>query len=183
MSRDNDGFFEACSPFAAFFAVFVCACAYGYFIKFAGILMAICVVVAVVLCIAAACESIYKSYKNTEIDTLKHYKVKLNTTNYYNWWENIANELDPRQSSTFKSTIFDADKLLDLALCESGFNGDTMRDRLISANKYFSDPDAVWDAHKLRNNLAHAVGFHITFTKAKNALSAYKQALKDLGAL
>jgi len=46
-----------------------------------------------------------------------------------------------------------------------------------------SDKEAVWQAHKLRNHLAHEVGFEITPSHAREAIAAYQRALKDLGAL
>jgi len=43
--------------------------------------------------------------------------------------------------------------------------------------------NAVWYAHKLRNQIAHEHGFKIDYAQAKHALSTYRQALKDLGAI
>jgi hypothetical protein len=83
-----------------------------------------------------------------------------------------------------KNAIMEADKLLDYAMRESGFPGQTMGERLKSPQaKRFSDLDAVWRAHKLRNNFAHEVGADLVVSQAKEALRGFERGLKDLGAL
>ena len=66
---------------------------------------------------------------------------------------------------------------------EIGIPGKTMGDRLKKANDRFSDINAVWRAHKLRNAIAHETDLEITYQQAANALMIYKKALKDLGAI
>lgn len=78
--------------------------------------------------------------------------------------------------------IFEADKLLDHALKNRGFRGDTMGDRLKDANRAFMNTDAVWRAHKLRNRLAHEQNVGVSNGQADQALSSFRAALKDLGA-
>lgn len=79
--------------------------------------------------------------------------------------------------------IMEADKLLDHALKARGFAGETMGDRLKSANKAFMNTQAIWDAHKLRNRLAHEQNVQVSGMAADNALRALKAGLKDLGAM
>lgn len=82
-----------------------------------------------------------------------------------------------------RTAVSEADKLLDLALRQSGARGDTMGERLKSSGKRFSNLNAIWRAHKLRNALAHEVGFDLVPSQAKEALADFKQGLRDLGAL
>ena len=86
-------------------------------------------------------------------------------------------------ASGLKSAINEADKLLDYALREAGASGETMGDRLRSAGARFSNRNDVWRAHKLRNALAHEVGFDLVPSQAKEALSDFEQGLRDLGAI
>jgi hypothetical protein len=76
--------------------------------------------------------------------------------------------------------ILDADKLLDLALKKRGYVG-SVGDKLKSAKVMFSDLDGIWSAHKLRNKVAHEVGFEPSEKQADAALSQFKQGLVDLG--
>lgn len=95
----------------------------------------------------------------------------------------IENKLRQENPATFVTTIIEADKLLDKALMEMGVPGKTMGDRLKRSGDKFTDINAVWRAHKLRNAIAHETDLEISYKQAFNALNIYKQALKDLGAI
>ena len=95
----------------------------------------------------------------------------------------IENKLKQDNPASFITTIIEGDKLLDKALIEMGTSGKTMGDRLKRAGNKFSNLNAVWRAHKLRNVIAHEPDVEISYKQAFNALSIYKQALKDLGAI
>ena len=86
-------------------------------------------------------------------------------------------------ASGLKSAINEADKLLDHVMKQVGYPGDKMSDRLKLAGPRFTDRNNVWRAHKLRNALAHEIGFDLVPSQAKEALADFEQALKDLGAL
>jgi len=95
----------------------------------------------------------------------------------------IENKLDPNNPATYMTTIIESDKLLDKALMEMGAPGKTMGERLKKYGSRFSNLNAVWRAHKLRNVIAHESDTSISYKQAQNALTIYKQALKDLGAI
>ena len=86
-------------------------------------------------------------------------------------------------ASGLKSSINEADKLLDHVMKQLGYPGERMGDRLKLAGPRFTDRNAVWRAHKLRNALAHEIGFDLVPSQAKEALRDFEQALKDLQAL
>ncbi len=102
---------------------------------------------------------------------------------YQTAWLRIENELDKDNKATYNNVIIEADKLLDKALNEMGVPGKTMGERLKKSSTRFSQLNAVWYAHKLRNQIAHEHGFSIEYTQVKHALSSFKQALKDLEAI
>jgi ABC-type lipoprotein release transport system permease subunit len=79
--------------------------------------------------------------------------------------------------------VIDADKLLDEALKKKGYKGKTMGERMVSAQRTFSNNDGVWYAHKLRNRLVHEPNVRLKKNEAKSALAGVRQGLKDLGAL
>ena len=96
----------------------------------------------------------------------------------------IENSLKKKNEASYAMTIIEGDKLLDKALCEMGVPGRTMGDRLKKVGKEkFTELNAVWHAHKLRNQIAHETDFKPEFRQAQHALETYKQALKDLGAI
>ena len=75
--------------------------------------------------------------------------------------------------------IIQADKLLDQALKERGFSGDTMGERLKSSHA----GDKVWAAHKIRNRIAHETDVRLNPVMVAQALRGFKQGLKNIGAL
>ena len=108
---------------------------------------------------------------------------KFNTNEYQTRFLEIENKLNKDNSATFIVAIINADKLLDRAMHEMGIPGKTMGDRLKRAGGHFTDVNAIWRAHKLRNLIAHESDIEISYKQASNALIIYKQALKDLGAI
>lgn len=86
-------------------------------------------------------------------------------------------------SAGWQLAIFEADKLLDHALKARGYGGQTMGDRLKSAGSSFMNRDTVWQAHKLRNRLAHEQNVQLNAIVVDQALRGFKGALKDVGAL
>jgi hypothetical protein len=76
-----------------------------------------------------------------------------------------------------------ADQLLDNVLKKRNKVGKTMGERMVSAQNDFSNNDAVWQAHKFANHIRHTNDESLQETDVKAALIAFRQALRDLGAL
>lgn len=109
-------------------------------------------------------------------------KRYLDKAHYQCSWLEIENSLSADHPATSELAIIKADKLVDQALRERGFAGQTMGERLRSADRVFADKDTLWRAHKLRNKIAHE-DIKVEFNTARKVLPAYRQALKDLGAI
>lgn len=107
----------------------------------------------------------------------------LNREKYQTKWLEIENSLVRANPATFPLAIMNADKLVDQALKERRFKGDTMGERMKSAQSTWRNANHVWGAHKIRNQLAHETDYTVDYTTAARALAAFKQALKDLGAI
>lgn len=110
-------------------------------------------------------------------------KTKLDVTRYQTKWLVIENSFESANSASWQLAVMNADKLLDEALRERGFKGKTMGERIKSANKTWKNANHVWGAHKIRNQLAHETDVQLSYDTAARSLSAFKQALKDLGAI
>ena len=83
--------------------------------------------------------------------------------------------------SGLKNALMEADKLLDYCMIGKGFKGDTMGERLKSGGSKFKNLNAVWNAHKLRNELAHNVEHDMVPSQINQAISSLGDAIKDLG--
>lgn len=115
--------------------------------------------------------------------TGKRAGYKFNIEEYQTRFLTIENKLKRDVPATYVTTIIEGDKLLDKALIEMGIPGKTMGDRLKRAGSRFTDENAVWRAHKLRNVVAHETDVEVGYKQAAGALLAFKQGLKDLGAI
>ena len=106
----------------------------------------------------------------------------LNQQQYRERWLSISNSITS-DLGTQELAIINADKLLDQALRERGLPGETMGDRMKNAKSLFSNNNNIWNAHKLRNRIAHENTAKLNPIVMHRAMSAYKAALKDVGAL
>jgi len=97
---------------------------------------------------------------------------------YRDKWTKIE-QVQKMGEAGWQVAIIQADKLLDQALKERGFSGETMGDRLKSSHA----GDKVWAAHKIRNRIAHETDVRLNAIMVNQALRGFKQGLKNVGAL
>jgi hypothetical protein len=100
---------------------------------------------------------------------------------YANYWNDLV--IKAETPATRDLAIAEADKLMDVALRDLGLPGQTMGERLKAGEGLFSQQlySQLWDAHKLRNRLAHEVGVQVSEAEAKMALAAFQWGLRTLG--
>ena len=106
----------------------------------------------------------------------------LDQSKYREKWLTITHSVTD-DAWTMQLAVLHADKLLDQALRESGVAGETLGERLKNAKARFRNVNAVWTAHKLRNQIAHDDHVKINRRQTDSALAAFRAALIDLGAL
>ena len=107
----------------------------------------------------------------------------LDVERYRSKWLAIEHHLKRDDTASYHMVVLNADKLLDQALRDRGLKGETMGERMKNAASMFSNRNNIWSAHKLRNQIAHETDVHVTYDHARTALSNFKQALKDMGAI
>lgn len=107
---------------------------------------------------------------------------QLDVTKYRSRWMAIETQLSRDNAQSHVLCILEADKLLDAALKDKGLPGKTMAERMKAQGRW-TNGNGVWAAHKLRNRLAHDTDASVDYSRAKQALVAFKQALKDVGAI
>lgn len=107
----------------------------------------------------------------------------LDVEKYRSRWLTIEQQLKRDEVSSYSMCVLNADKLLDQALQEKGVQGATMAERMKRLQAKWTHANNVWTAHKLRNQIAHEPDVRLDYDGARRALSAFKQALKDVGAI
>jgi hypothetical protein len=105
--------------------------------------------------------------------------VRFNPKTVQSRWS-IVQTMTSQGGNGLRQAIMEADKLLDYVLQGKGYRGDTMAERMRSANRQFTRRNDVWAAHKLRNALAHEVDFDLVPSQVKQSIKSYERAIKDL---
>jgi hypothetical protein len=97
-------------------------------------------------------------------------------------WTRIQQQFYRGSESDLKVAILEADKLLNDALREAGIMGIQLGDRLKKADAgQIPNLNELWQAHKLRNQIAHEPNFKLKRDLAERALGIYEEAFKNLG--
>lgn len=88
-----------------------------------------------------------------------------------------------RDKKTWPEALIEADKLLDKALRRRKYRGKSMGERLVAAQRTFTDNDGVWFAHNLSKKILADSSVRLKEADVKEALICFRQALRDIGAL
>lgn len=125
-----------------------------------------------------------KSEKGQKSRRRSSYSISsFSNAQYREHWQRIESMMELPGLEQTKAAIFEADKLLDSALRQSGFKGETMGERLKSARQHFGNNavyQGLWEAHKMRNALAHEVGFDVPKVVGRQHLNQFKAGLQYL---
>jgi hypothetical protein len=97
-------------------------------------------------------------------------------------WRRIQEHFYRGGESDLKVAILEADKLLNDALRDAGIVGIQLGDRLKKADSsQVPNINELWQAHKLRNQIAHEPNFKLKRDLAERALNIYEEALRNMG--
>lgn len=117
-------------------------------------------------------------FRRKKSSSLKN--LHINRKQIYSSWLEIEELMKLGKPSNLQKALLLADKLLDHALQISGFSGQTMAERLKSAQNRLPNYQDIWYAHKLRNRIVHEIGEETQSYEIKKAIGIYRKALKDL---
>lgn len=117
----------------------------------------------------------YKMYQPIDVEQVRE-------TRQETQWGIIERHRDSGNASEWKLAIIEADNMLDDILKTAGYKGSTLGDRLKVAsesNQELFSP--VWEAHKVRNRIAHEAGVDISSRETQKTLSIYETFFKNFG--
>ncbi len=100
-------------------------------------------------------------------------------------WQEIQQHLHDENPNSWKIGIIEADIFLEEILNENGYVGVTIGEKLKGANaSSFTTIQDAWDAHKVRNEIAHTGGdFILTKRIAQDTLTRYERVFREFGAI
>lgn len=96
-------------------------------------------------------------------------------------WEHIQSLAAGDSVSGWREAIIEADIMLDELLSELGYAGVTISDKLKSADSLtFASIQEAWDAHKVRNQIAHEGSkFVLTADLARRTIARYESVFRE----
>jgi hypothetical protein len=112
---------------------------------------------------------------------LRYRPKKLDADLFQDQWKQLQKLL--RDKAQWPTAIIEADTLLDMALKKKKLRGRSMGERMVKAQRLFTDNDSVWFGHKLRSKIDAEPDVKLKETEVKQALVGIRQGLKDIGAL
>lgn len=96
-------------------------------------------------------------------------------------WEGIKTHAHSTNPSDWRLAIMEADIMLEEVLRKNGLPGDTIGEMLKSAQPGdFVSLDAAWEAHKIRNRIAHdGASFDLNDRETQRVISLFEQAFRE----
>ncbi len=96
-------------------------------------------------------------------------------------WDTIMVLASSPNEADWRRAILDADVMLSEVLEERGYTGETLGDQLKNANPLqFTTIDMAWEAHKMRNTIAHlGEGFPLTERDVRATIDLYHRVFEE----
>ncbi|MFM2423758.1 MAG: hypothetical protein RLZZ70_145 [Candidatus Parcubacteria bacterium] len=102
-----------------------------------------------------------------------------------NRFADMQTHVTSENPNDWKLAIIEADIILDEALKRQGYAGTSLGERLRSVSpQALSTLDDAWEAHKIRNEIAHSgVDFILTHKLARETITRYERVFAEMGLL
>lgn len=95
-------------------------------------------------------------------------------------WSHIKALIESPNESDWRQAIIEADIMLEEVLMQAGYQGATVGDKLKGAR--FSTLNDAWEAHKVRNDIAHrGSSMRLDDKTALHAVQRYERVFKEFG--
>lgn len=100
-------------------------------------------------------------------------------------WEHIEKLAGGSSPSEWKEAIIEADIMLDDVLTKQGYAGVGVGEKLKQVDRVsFPSVQDAWDAHKVRNQIAHeGSAFILSETLARRTIARYASVFRDFKAI
>jgi len=95
-------------------------------------------------------------------------------------WERIMDLVNTETSSEWKVAVIEADKLLEEMINYLPIQGENLGDKMKKIDRSdFLTLDDAWEAHKVRNRIAHEPGFEISQHEARRVIGLFKKVFDE----
>lgn len=130
---------------------------------------------------------LYSKIRIAEIRKEEHEKLKKiigkepEGTRTNEKWQSVLTHGNSANASDWRLAIIEADTILDEMLKKMGYQGENLGERLKNVEPAdFNTLDSAWEAHKVRNRIAHeGSDFKLTREDANKVLGMYEEVFKE----
>ena len=100
-------------------------------------------------------------------------------------WDAIQMRISEHNPESWRIAIIEADIMLDETLTNAGYVGQSLGEKLRSANTTsFTTLQDAWEAHKMRNEIAHVGSdFVLTQRTAQETLVRFERVFREFGVI
>jgi hypothetical protein len=130
---------------------------------------------------------VYVLYNLTQVR--KNVRMKLNQVNDETIsvpistnknWDRVILHVESHNESEWRLAVIEADIMLAELLDTMNLGGDSIGDKLKGVEKSdFNTLDLAWEAHKVRNQIAHDPSFLLTQREARRVIALYEAVFKE----
>ena len=145
-----------------------------------------CAIISVFICAFLIFIIMYAHRKGHEIEHLEeeHFHtggVMFEKEKENERWEQILVHVNSENPNDWRLAIIEADVILDEMVKSMGYRGESLGERMKSIEQSdFTSIDAAWEAHKVRNRIAHSGSdFILTQREARRIIGLYEQVFKE----
>jgi len=107
-----------------------------------------------------------------------HHKISM-SQKVYNW-DTVSDYLRENTQAGLQIAVLEADKILIAVIRDLNYPGKNGEERLLLAQKLFSDFDRVKKAHRFAQKIRREISFSLTPKTTEEILAVYYQALLDI---
>jgi hypothetical protein len=96
-------------------------------------------------------------------------------------WRRVTEQANGSSPEGWRLAILEADIMLNELLDLQGYRGETIADKMKQASRAnFNSIDAAWEAHKVRNRVAHEPAAHeLNSREVRRTISLYERVFKE----
>ncbi|MCX6716832.1 MAG: hypothetical protein NTV72_02835 [Candidatus Taylorbacteria bacterium] len=113
------------------------------------------------------------------VEMANNEKAKGNSE-HTNRWKKILEMVSSANQSDWIRSIIEADIMLDEVLEKAGYQGEGIGEKLKRVEKGdLQSLDSAWEAHKVRNAIAHEPNFALNQHEAKRVIELYRKVFAE----
>jgi len=101
----------------------------------------------------------------------------------HNRWDHVRTMVESPNENDWRQAIIEADIMLDDLLSQLGYPGQSVGEKLKAVDpSRFQSLQYAWDAHKVRNEIAHSgIGYKLDEHQAHRTIAMYEVVMREHG--